>query len=211
MIVSLKFPTPTTLLLGVTAGLLAASTPVTPAADWRMSHPHELGHAPVKKDTHSHAEWSAPALKRSLATMRNLHTHELLVLGDFSPTQAQFSRFLRDRVTGQRIDMAPRLIELLRTLASQPGQDSPIAIEFVSGYRSWKLNELLRKKGHHVASHSQHTLGHAMDFRIGGLTSEQLAERIEALHWRGGLAYYPRKTDRFVHADVGPNRRWKGR
>ena len=121
-----------------------------------------------------------------------------------------FSRFLRDRVTGEHIAMAPRLLELLRKLTVSDGH-SPVRVEFVSGYRSWKLNEHLRKKGHHVASHSQHSLGHAMDFRIQGLDAKELADRIERLHWRGGLAYYPGSTDRFVHVDVGPNRRWRGR
>ena len=87
-------------------------------------------------------------------------------------------------------------------------------MELVSGYRSPKLNEMLRKKGHHVASHSQHSLGHACDFRIVpegarvGIDPRVLEKEIRALGWQGGVGVYPTAGDWFVHADVGANRRW---
>jgi Bacterial protein of unknown function (DUF882) len=142
------------------------------------------------------------------ASLVSLHAHEILVLSETEPTQERFSKLLRDRVTGEAIEMAPRLLVLLRELTSD---GASVRIEFISGYRSWKLNEMLRKKGHNVASRSQHSLGTAMDFRLEGLSSKQLAKEVERLKWRGGLAHYPGDTDRFVHADVGPNRRWRGR
>jgi uncharacterized protein YcbK (DUF882 family) len=104
--------------------------------------------------------------------------------------------------------MAPELLALLRALTRD---GDPARVEIVSGYRSWKLNEMLRKKGRNVSSDSRHCLGQALDFRIEGLESKQLALKIEGLAWKGGLAYYPNDSDRFVHADVGPNRRWRGR
>ncbi len=100
---------------------------------------------------------------------------------------------------------------LLRQLAAKhPGS----RIELVSGYRSWKLNEMLRKKGHHVASHSQHSLGHACDFRIVPPGAERaldplvVEKEIRDLGWQGGVGVYPTTADWFVHADVGANRRW---
>jgi uncharacterized protein YcbK (DUF882 family) len=33
---------------------------------------------------------------------------------------------------------------------------------------------------------------------------------IEAPKWEGGLGRYDGSGDLFVHADVGPKRRWKG-
>ena len=202
-------PSATSSLVGLFAGVFAALVPLSPISDPSF-HPQTPGRAPVRKSATAETDVPAhPRLVRTYATLYNLHTKELAVLTDSSPSQEQFSRFLRDRVTGQTIPMAPRLLQLLRTLtASSP---RPLRIEFVSGYRSWKFNEHLRKKGHHVASHSQHSLGHAMDLRIGTLSAKALANQIERLHWRGGLAYYPDATDRFVHVDVGPNRRWKGR
>ncbi len=142
------------------------------------------------------------------ATLVRLHDQQIIVLSDTEPSPERFANLLRDRVTGDSVIMAPELLELLRKVTADTHE---ARVEFISGYRSWKLNEMLRKKGRNVASHSQHSLGKAMDFRLEGLSSKQLAEKIEKIGWRGGLAHYPSDTDRFVHANVGPHRRWRGR
>jgi uncharacterized protein YcbK (DUF882 family) len=146
-----------------------------------------------------------------LATLAQVHTGEHVPLDDATPTQARFSALLSDRVTGDRHDLDEHLLGLLRELAAKhPGS----RIELVSGYRSWKLNEMLRKKGHHVASHSQHSLGHACDFRIVppgaevALDPRVVEKEIRDLGWQGGVGVYPTTADWFVHADVGPERRW---
>jgi uncharacterized protein YcbK (DUF882 family) len=69
---------------------------------------------------------------------------------------------------------------------------------------------MMRKKGRHVASHSQHTRGQAVDFRVEGLGVPEMVKEIEARKWKGGLGRYDQKHDRFVHVDVGPDRRWRG-
>ena len=109
-----------------------------------------------------------PATVETWATLFNVHTGEAVAaLERRAELSTRFSDVLADRVTGSRIELDPRLLELLRQIALRnPG----VRIELVSGYRSPKLNEMLRKKGHRVASHSQHSLGHAVDFRIIGLT-----------------------------------------
>src|SRR5207302_8794412 len=134
-------------------------------------------------------------------------------LDDRTPTQTRFSALLADRATGERHDVDPKLLDLLRSLARRhPGA----RIEIVSGYRSPKLNEMLRKKGHHVASHSQHSLGHACDFRIvppdeeRGIDPRDLEREIRALGWEGGVGVDTIRTDWFVHADAGRNRRRSG-
>lgn len=146
-----------------------------------------------------------------LATLDQVHTGERMVLDDRTPTQALFDALLSDRSTGEQHALDAQLLGLLRALAAQhPGS----RIELVSGYRSWKLNEMLRKKGHHVASHSQHSLGHACDFRIvppaaeTGLDPRVVEQEIRKLGWEGGVGIYPTTADWFVHADVGRNRRW---
>lgn len=148
-----------------------------------------------------------------LATLAQTHTPERVPLDDASPTRARFDALLADRATGQVQTLDPRLSALLRDLArAHPGA----RIELVSGFRSPKLNEMLRKKGHHVASHSQHSLGHAVDFRIAAAGADEcipprdVEKEIRALGWQGGVGTYEKKDDRFVHADVGPNRRWDG-
>jgi uncharacterized protein YcbK (DUF882 family) len=148
-----------------------------------------------------------------LATLVQTHTGEHLALDERSPTPERFSALLCDRVTGERIELDARLLGLLRSLARRhPGA----RIELVSGYRSPKLNEMLRKKGHNVASSSQHSLGHAVDFRIvepdaeKGVHPRVLEREIRQLGWQGGVGVYPTKPDWFVHADVGRLRRWDG-
>lgn len=161
-----------------------------------------------------------PAL---LATLAFVHTQDRVLLEAAAPTTDEFSKLLSDRVTGEERNLDPRLCNLLRSLvADYPGA----RIEMVSGFRSPKLNEMLRKKGHHVASHSQHSLGNAIDFRIIpadmvtaprkddlpiGIDPLVLEKKIRALGWTGGVGVYEGKRDWFVHADVGPNRRWWGK
>ncbi|HEY8041791.1 MAG TPA: DUF882 domain-containing protein [Polyangiaceae bacterium] len=146
-----------------------------------------------------------------LATLAQVHTGERLILDADSPTQPRFDALLQDRATGETRPLDGHLLDLLRRLAeAHPGA----RIELVSGYRSWKLNEMLRKKGHHVASHSQHSLGNACDFRIVppgaelALDPRDVEQEIRKLGWEGGVGVYPTKDDWFVHADVGRNRRW---
>ncbi len=71
------------------------------------------------------------------------------------------------------------------------------------------------RRGTHVASHSQHSLGHACDFRIvpegadRGLDPRVVEREIRKLGWgRGGVGVYPTPGDWPVHADVGQSRNW---
>jgi len=99
--------------------------------------------------------------------------------------------------------------EVLTPLAiSRPARRfSADRIEIVSGYRSPKYNLMLRKKGHQVARQSQHTEGHAVDFRIPGVPTQTLLGYVRSLRL-GGVGFYPHS--RFVHSDTGRVRFWKG-
>jgi uncharacterized protein YcbK (DUF882 family) len=164
----------------------------------------------AKKDVATASDADAPVL----ATLVQTHTGEHLVLDESAPTQTRFDALLADRVTGETLALDARLLGMLREL----GRMHPRArIEIVSGFRSAKLNEMLRKKGHHVASHSQHSLGHAVDFRVvpegadAALSPLEIERELRAdLHWEGGVGVYLSDSDWFTHADVGPNRRWNG-
>lgn len=166
------------------------------------------GNLAYKKSTEAPAE--APEL---YGTLVQTHTGERVMLDEATPSGERFARLLADRVTGSQRSFDPRLLGLLRTLAKRHGG---ARVELVSGYRSPKLNEMMRKKGRHVASHSQHSLGHAVDFRIvpagadRGVDPRVLEKEIRALGWDGGVGVYPQTHDWFVHADVGANRRWGG-
>jgi uncharacterized protein YcbK (DUF882 family) len=195
----------------------AAHAPGSPT-NARMSHATSghatSGHATKKGDG------EIPASPPLLATLAQLHTDERVMLDASEPAQARFDAMMSDRVTGSSHALDARLLGLLRTLAAKLGAavggspSAPVRIELVSGYRSPKLNEQLRKKGHHVASHSQHSLGHACDFRIvlpgatKAIEPRVLEKQIRALGWDGGTGTYPQSSDWFVHADVGPKRNW---
>jgi uncharacterized protein YcbK (DUF882 family) len=200
--VSLRAKLAAVLLTCASTGTLAAQPAVTEA---RVVH----GARRASKKGPSEDATSDPPL---LATLDQVHTGERVVLDAESPTQARFSALLSDRSTGEMRLLDERLLGLLRQLAEQhPGG----RIELVSGYRSWKLNEMLRKKGHHVSAHSQHSLGNACDFRIvppgadRPLDPRVVEEEIRKLGWAGGVGVYPTRDDWFVHADVGRNRRWE--
>jgi uncharacterized protein YcbK (DUF882 family) len=140
----------------------------------------------------------------TMATLVQTHTGELLVLSETEPTTARLSAFLEDRAMKSRVEMSPALLDMLRSLVRER---RGARIEIVSGYRSPKRNEMMRKKGRNVASHSQHTLGMALDFRVEGMGVGDVVKALEELGWSGGLGRYDAKHDRFVHVDVGPRRR----
>lgn len=156
------------------------------------------------------AEAPAHAL---LATLVQTHTDERVPLDDVSPSQDRFAALLADRSTGEKHAFDPHLLELLRALAHK---HVAARFELVSGYRSAKLNEMMRKKGHHVASHSQHSLGHAVDFRIvpsgetRGIDPRVIEKEVRDLGWQGGVGVYTMASDWFIHVDVGMLRSWRG-
>jgi uncharacterized protein YcbK (DUF882 family) len=189
--------------MALAAASTATLTAQTAYTEVPIEHSAGLGE---RKGTAVDAETDPPLL----STLHQVHTNERLVL-DADTRQDRFESLLADRSTGEQHELDGRLLGLLRTLAEKhPGS----RIEIVSGYRSWKLNEMLRKKGHHVASHSQHSLGHACDFRIippgtdVGVDPRVLQTEIRKLGWDGGVGIYPTTADWFVHADVGRNRSW---
>lgn len=80
-------------------------------------------------------------------------------------------------------------------------------IRIVSGYRHPKYNLSLRKKGRQVASGSQHTQGHAIDFYLRDIPIRRVYRWLHKTY-DGGVGFYART--RFVHVDVGTRRRWRG-
>ena len=143
-----------------------------------------------------------------LVNIKNIWTGEVLALDrnkDGAVPAETFSRFLRCHFTYEPTSMDPRLQGVLLTAAIRFHADR---IEIISGYRAPKFNLVLRKKGHEVARDSQHTYGHAVDFRVAGVSTRTLEEWVRSLGV-GGVGFYPGSA--FVHADTGPIRTWAGR
>jgi uncharacterized protein YcbK (DUF882 family) len=78
-------------------------------------------------------------------------------------------------------------------------------IELISGYRSPRLNERLRKDGVPAGENSYHIEGRAADIHFDEITEEKIEEYALSLGI-GGVGYYPAQD--FVHLDTGEVRRW---
>lgn len=102
-----------------------------------------------------------------------------------------------------RID--PQLLDALHALRCQCNSSEPFQI--ISGYRSPATNATLRGKSEAsgVAEHSLHMEGRAIDIRLPGLATRQLAMQARALQV-GGVGYY--RVSDFVHVDTGRVRLW---
>lgn len=186
--------------LTATASRPARARPVAPAP---VHRDHRVAPDVSRKhDAPSGAADAASATTTFDATFLQVHTRELLPVAGAVPA-ARLERFLRCRVTGDERPMAARPFEIARLMAARFGVKR---IDVVSGYRSDKLNELLRKKGHQVASQSRHVRGEALDFMLEGVEPRDLARAIREIH-HGGIGIY---ASGFVHVDVGPERNWRG-
>ncbi|GAB4249488.1 YcbK family protein [Deferrisoma sp.] len=116
----------------------------------------------------------------------------------------ELSRLFRCHYTGEVHPIAPELFDLLdrvQVALGRPGEP----YELVSGYRSPRYNELLRRNGHGVARRSFHLRGMAADVRLPGVRLRDLRRAAQRLRV-GGVGSYRE----FVHVDVGPVRYWKG-
>jgi uncharacterized protein YcbK (DUF882 family) len=107
---------------------------------------HHGSRLAVKKEAPRAAEARA-APPPLLGTLVQTHTGDRVLLDEASPPEARFDALLADRVTGQHVDMDPKLLGLLRALAKKHAGEAgaPVRIEIVSGYRSAKRNEMMRK------------------------------------------------------------------
>jgi len=92
------------------------------------------------------------------------------------------------------------MLEVIRTACGDR------VIYVVSGYRTEEYTAALAASGHHVAGHSQHVEGRAVDFKAEGMAASDVHARVEQLisdgrlPLCGGLGRYPGWT----HVDIRP-------
>lgn len=140
----------------------------------------------------------------------NTHTAEKLDITYFEQgvyhdgALAEIDFILRDFRANEAAPMARGVIDLVHDLTLALESDAPVHI--ISGYRSSKTNDLLRRTGGGgVAKRSLHMDGMAIDLRVPGRDLARVRAAALALA-RGGVGYYP--GDGFVHVDTGRVRRW---
>jgi uncharacterized protein YcbK (DUF882 family) len=148
---------------------------------------------------------------RSRLSLHNLHTDERLDVEfregrDYDRRAlAALNHFLRDWRQDEVLPIDPRLFDMMVQIAARVGQ--PPRFGIVSGYRSPKTNEMLRRKGRGAAKRSLHMIGRAIDLKLGGTRLSTLRRAALAVGG-GGVGYYPGSG--FVHIDTGDVRSWVG-
>jgi uncharacterized protein YcbK (DUF882 family) len=143
-------------------------------------------------------------------SLYSIHSKERLTVdyrdlsGNYNPEAlTALNWILRCNFTNEVAKMDIRTIEYLNLVDKELGGGHEFHI--ISGYRSPEYNRLLRREGHHVARHSLHMEGKAIDISIPGVNLDKL--RRTALNLRyGGVGYYPGSG--FVHLDSGEFRTW---
>ena len=116
---------------------------------------------------------------------------------------AKINNYLRDFRTSEVHPIDPEVLDILWTIQQKMCCNN--TYEVISGYRSPKTNQQLRKKSNGVAKRSLHMKGQAIDVRITGEKTKTVRDCAISLK-SGGVGYYA-KSD-FVHLDTGRVRSW---
>jgi len=143
-------------------------------------------------------------------TLYNIHNKETLSVtfrtpsGEYDPEALKaINQIMRCHYTEEVAEIDTRVIEYLNSVDNALGGGNEIHI--ISGYRSPTYNKLLLRTGHHVAKHSLHMKGKAIDIAIPHIRTKKIRHVALKLA-RGGVGYYPRNG--FVHIDSGSFRTW---
>jgi uncharacterized protein YcbK (DUF882 family) len=149
--------------------------------------------------------------KERTLNLFNIHNKETLTVvykrdGKYVPEAIEKLNWIfRDWRLNEATKMDPAAFDLLWEIHTELG--SREAIHIISGYRSRKSNELLRKTVGGQASESRHILGKAMDVHFPDVNAKKI--RYSALiRERGGVGYYPTSAIPFVHIDTDRVRHW---
>lgn len=110
---------------------------------------------------------------------------------------------LRDFRNDEVFPIDPRVIDIIAMVHRMTGSNNPYGV--LSGYRSPRTNNMLRKASGGVAKNSLHMSGQAIDVRLTDYNTGRLKQLASKLH-AGGVGYYPRSD--FVHMDSGTFRTW---
>lgn len=142
----------------------------------------------------------------------NVHTGEKLSLDLANPSRVhyfnelkRFSYFMRDYRTGSVKNVDPNLLNILHNIKVKTGTKKPFLV--LSGYRTKKTNNMLRREGHKAALHSLHIQAKAIDITLQDRSVREIANVARGLKM-GGVGEY--KNNHFVHVDTGRVRQWFG-
>lgn len=156
---------------------------------------------------------SSTAFAQSTRTLAiyNIHTKETIeatykVDGEFVPEALKrLNHAMRDWRRNESTKMDPELIDLIWNLHRELGSQKPVHL--ISGYRSRKTNNSLRRRRGGQARNSRHILGKAADIHFPDVAIKDLRNSA-LIRERGGVGYYPKSGIPFVHVDTGRVRHW---
>ena len=149
------------------------------------------------------------AAEKRVLSFYNTHTGEKLTSTYWAEGQLvqenirEIEWLLRDHRVGKVHSIDPRLLDILYTIQCRLDCRKPFHV--ISGYRSPKTNEMLRRITSGVAKNSYHMQGRAIDIRLPHFDTRRLRKAALSLK-AGGVGYYPRSN--FVHIDTGKVRSW---
>lgn len=154
--------------------------------------------------------WARTAVRRE-KTLSFLHAHTgerlratYFVNGRYQPAALkQINYILRDYRINAVKPVSPALLDLLYALGQRLGTGG--TFEVLSAYRSAETNALLSRSNRGVAKHSLHIEAKAIDLRVPGIRTRDIAQVARQMQG-GGVGYYPQRS--FVHIDVGDVRTW---
>lgn len=141
----------------------------------------------------------------------NIHTKKTLTVvykrdGKYIPSaMKRINHIMGDWRRKESRVMHKELIDLMWEMHNQLGSLKPIHL--ISGYRSLKTNNKLRKTRGGQAKKSRHILGMAADVHFPDVPVRELRDSA-LIRQRGGVGYYPTSGLPFVHMDVGRVRHW---
>lgn len=118
---------------------------------------------------------------------------------------AELNYFMRDARADAFIRMDPKNFDILAAAHQLLETERPYML--LSGYRTKRTNQILRRSSGRVARNSLHIEGKAADVRIRGVGAKTLARAAERCR-AGGVGTYRRSG--FVHIDCGGVRTWSG-
>jgi len=108
--------------------------------------------------------------------------------GPVSPAALKTAEHMWRFPTGATHPIEPRLLALLGIVSNHFGSRR---IEIISGFRPYSPTQ--------YTPHSNHNVGHAVDFRVEGVPNEVVRDFCRTLH-NVGVGYYPNSV--FVHLDA---------
>lgn len=117
----------------------------------------------------------------------------------------KLNKFMRDWRRNVEIEMDPELFDIMWEIHRELGSKKPVHL--ISGYRSPKTNEKLRKTKGGQAKKSRHMTGQAADIHFPDVPVKELRNSA-LIRERGGVGYYPTSAIPFVHVDTGNVRHW---